>query len=212
MKKILLSVALALAAMSPATAQWASGPEERTVVSPADSHNYGYEIKTNDNHITYVFMQIPLGGDRISMRVQILDKDGNKLMPEEGKELCAEHNRTYTSVNQHVLIDKEGNAIIAVSDRRSGGDNYTVYKVTEKGDVLWNTELNGGISAGDVACMSMVNSDDGGYVMAYEVYQAGSTGNSAKVMVEKLSVDGKSQYQTVLSDLDGLVPYAYQHF
>ncbi len=211
MRKFLLTVATALATVATATAQWATSPSESLVVNPAGENNYGYEIKTNANHITYVFMQIPIGGDRISMRLQILDKDGNKLLAESGKELCAEHNRTYTSVNQHVLIDKEGNAVIAVSDQRSGGDNFTIYKVTEQGDVLWSTELNSGISIGSAAVMSMANSDDGGYVFAYEVYNDMSGSGSEKVLVEKLSADGKSQWQQRLEDPDGLVPYAFPY-
>ena len=211
MRKVLLSAAMMLAAVATTSAQWPTSPAESLVVNPAGENNYGYEIKTNDAHVTYVFMQIPIGGDRISMRLQILDKDGNKLLTESGKELCAEHNRSYTSVNQHMLIDKDGNAVIAVSDQRSGGDNYTIYKVTEQGDVLWETELNNGLPIGSAAAMSIANSDDGGYVFAYEVYNDMSVSVSAKILVEKLSADGKSQWQQRLEDPDGLVPYAYPY-
>ena len=211
MRKVLLSAAMMLAAVATTSAQWPTSPAESLVVNPAGENNYGYEIKTNDAHVTYVFMQIPIGGDRISMRLQILDKDGNKLLTESGKELCAEHNRSYTSVNQHMLIDKDGNAVIAVSDQRSGGDNYTIYKVTEQGDVLWETELNTGLPIGSAAAMSIANSDDGGYVFAYEVYNDMSVSVSAKILVEKLSADGKSQWQQRLEDPDGLVPYAYPY-
>ena len=140
MKRILLSMALAAAMAAPVSAQWVNDPAQCNIVSPAGSNNYGYDIQTNANGMTYVFMQIP-HNETIEMRLQILDKDGVKTLPEEGQLISAEANQTWTKVNQHLLIDRDGNAVIAVFDFRKGNETYTIYKYDETGKELWARAL-----------------------------------------------------------------------
>ena len=208
MKKTLLSMFAALAMALPSMAQWSTDFAENNQINPDSTENYGYELQTNNNGITYVFMQIPYQGT-ISMRLQILDKDGVKLFPDTAKVLSAEPNISFTKVNKHLMIDNDGNAIIAVSDFRSGNEGYTIYKVNEKGDVLWSKSLKGVDASSNVAGMTMACSEDGGYVFAYEPYDL--TTNFGRVQLEKLKADGTDAWDDILrfSDKSNSLSFPY---
>lgn len=210
MKRNLLSMAIAVVSVLPSMAQWSEDPSVNNRVSPKGSSNYGYEIKTTDDGLSYLYIHIPDSASNPSLRIQIIDKDGKKVLADEGKVLSAEKNLTFTKVNQSLMVDKEGNAIVAVSDLRYGGECYTIYKVNAKGEVLWSKALNGGVSLGNTALMSMVCSEDGGYVFAYEAY-----GNNVPVVVsvEKLKADGTDAWDEPLlfKDADGQNDYAYPY-
>lgn len=206
MKRTLLSFIMGTMVAYPLMAQWATDPSVNNLVSPEGSNNYGYEIKTTGDGLSYMYIHIP-NGNNPSLRIQVIDKDGYKVLPDSCKELSAESNLTYTKVNQSLMVDKEGNAIVAVSDMRYGGECYTIYKVNKAGEVLWSKALNGGVSLGSTAMMSMVCSEDGGYVFAYEAYN-----NNVPVVisVEKLKADGTDAWEAPLlfKDADGQSDYA----
>lgn len=208
MKRILLSMALAAAFAAPVSAQWSQDPSQCVVASPDNTDNYGYEIKTNANGMTYVFMQIPNNGT-IEMRLQILDKNGVKTLPDDGYLISAEKNQSWTKVNQQLLIDKDGNAIIAVFDFRTGNEGYTIYKFDEKGNELWSRTLSDGKVDEAVVCMSMVNTSDGGYMFAYNTYSYDDTPSS--IYVYKLKADGSYAWTNplILNDPNGANDYTY---
>ncbi len=210
MKRILLSMALAAAMAAPVSAQWVNDPAQCNIVSPAGSNNYGYDIQTNANGMTYVFMQIP-HNETIEMRLQILDKDGVKTLPEEGQLISAEANQTWTKVNQHLLIDRDGNAVIAVFDFRKGNETYTIYKYDETGKELWSRTLGEGVDNESLASMSMVNTTDGGYMLAYEAYSYDNA--PTKIYVYKLKADGSLAWSEplLLKDDSGVNDYTYPY-
>lgn len=195
MKKALLSMAAAFLMGMPAMAQWSADFAENNRINPEGMANYGYEIKTNDNGVTYAFMQLPRKGT-ISMRLQILDKDGVKLLPDTAMVLSAEKNKSYTKVNQHLMIDKDGNAIVVVSDERTGNEGYTVYKVDEKGNVLWSKQLGTTSEDLDVAYMRMTCTDDSCYVFSYVKYDV--TNNFGSTYIEKLKSDGTEAWDNAV--------------
>ncbi len=199
MKKALLSMAAAFLMAVPAMAQWSADFAENNRINPEGMANYGYEIKTNDNGVTYAFMQIPRKGT-ISMRLQILDKDGVKLLPDTAMVLSAEENISYTKVNQHLMIDKDGNAVVVVSDYRTGNEGFTAYKVDEKGKVLWNKQIGTPTENLDVAYMNMTCSDDGGYVFAYAKYDVRT--NFCSTYIEKLKSDGTAAWDNEVTIAD----------
>lgn len=208
MKRFLLSMALAAAFAAPVSAQWSQDPSQCVVASPNNTDNYGYEIQTNDNGITYIFMQIPNNGT-IEMRLQILDKDGVKVLPEDGYLISAEKNQSWTKINHQLIIDKDGNAIIAVFDFRTGNEGYTIYKFDEKGNELWSRTLSDGKANEAVVCMSMVNTSDGGYMFAYNTYSYDDTPSS--IYVYKLKADGSYAWTNplILNDPNGANDYTY---
>jgi len=189
------------------SAQWTDDVNVNNEITPTTSDDfsvYDYEVRTNSNGTTYFFFSAPLYGT-ISNRLQVFDKDGNAQLPDTCKVVAAEKNRTWTAVNQLTEIDHDGNLIISVFDLRSGGCGYTIYKYNEKGEELWNTQLNDGNAVdGGSACMSIACTSDGGYVFAYMTYN-----DAMQVQIEKLDKDGKSVWRRELSS--DAVNYSYPH-
>ncbi|MDE5922315.1 MAG: hypothetical protein K2G79_02355, partial [Muribaculum sp.] len=71
------------------------------------------------------------------------DADGNPTFPAEGLLLCDYANWSYTVVNEYLMVDHEGNAIVVVHDCRNSsakGKSYTAYKVNAKGEMLWGED------------------------------------------------------------------------
>lgn len=212
MKKILLSTVFVVLSVMPIMAQWSTDSTSFKRVSPEGESNYGYEIKTTDDGLSYMYIHIP-SNDNPSLRIQIIDKDGNLVLGDGGKELSSERNLTYTKVGQHLMTDREGNAIVALSDFRTGAETYSVYKVDKTGNVIWSKTLNNEVSPGSVACIKMVTSEDGGYVFAYEAYDNNTSSASVSVYVEKLNSDGTDAWDEplVLGGTSDSEQYAYPY-
>lgn len=212
MKKLLLSMALAATLATPAAAQWVTDPSQANPVTPDDVTNYGYETATTKGGATYVYTQVPTAANTLEMRLQIIDRDGYKTQDIDGILLSDYPNLTFTMVNQHLMVDNDGNAIVAVYDFRTGNGAYTIYKATEEGDTLWHHTLDAGNANGNSATMSMACSADGGYVFAYESWaDDGSTPILCKMF--KLDANGNDVWggAKVLKDPDGQQDYAYPY-
>lgn len=222
MKKILLSLTTLLCSI-PMLAQWTSDPAENTRVSLLGQHDYGTEVVTNNKGITYVARIIPEGKDAdgqsfLSYRLQVLDKAGNRTLPEEGKVISRDRNLSYTTVNQTLLVDKDGNAIIISHDCHNSAPTvnnlgYTVYKVSPDGTMLWGDKgvdlADGEVFQGS-AFLKAIQTTDGGYVFSYETYDDASEAPS-QVRVEKLTNDGKKAWDDPIVLQDNKVPYSYSY-
>lgn len=211
MKKFLLSMALASAMAMPAVAQWVSDPSTANLVTPDDVTNYGYETATNKNGITYVFSQVPTINSTLEMRLQIIDRNGNKTQDVDGLLLSDYANLTFTMANQHLMLDNDGNAIVAVYDYRTGNAAFTIYKATEEGDTLWHHTLDAGNPTGSSAALTMACSADGGYVFAYENWSDNATDDSHEyIKLFKLDANGNDVWggAKMLKDPEGQEDYA----
>ena len=210
MKKFLLSF-LCIAILSQSALAWEDDPFLNDAVT-TDNHNiYGYDIQTNCNGMTYVFYQTS-SQNGITMRLQVLDRDGKKTLGDDGVVVSDEPNLSYTSVNQLLYVDREGNAILPVSDCRAGNRQqlYTIYKVNERGETLWSTTLNKGEVNGSLANMQVVQVSDGGYVFAYFRYGTDSDGKSIYyVTLEKLSEEGESEWISHVFEDGNIISYPY---
>ena len=74
-----------------------------------DQTVYSTEFGVNKDGITFLHYNGPKNGTTTTF-LQIIDQAGNKLLPEEGKVITAERTRTYTMVNDILMIDDDGNA------------------------------------------------------------------------------------------------------
>ncbi len=194
MKKVLFLFVAAFCCMT-SFAQWTSDPYENTRVTLADQSNYGREVVTSEDGITYVISLVPGYNDSgdfcLSFRLQVLDKDGYITLPEEGLIISNERARTYTVTNQYLFVDNEGNAIIMAADCRNSASNYlgyTVYKVAVDGTVLWQKDLADSDVFYGCAAMKGIQTTDGGYAFAYLSYDENA---EMTIHVEKLTNDGK---------------------
>ena len=171
-------------------------------VTPTGLVFYENEIKTTSDGISYIFFICPTSNS-LSMRLQIIDKEGNRVCPRGGYVISEEANKTWTSTNQHLLIDRDNNAIVAVQDYRCNPNDilstYSIYKFNQKGEKIWGaTVLNDSIGHTMEAGLSMSCCDDGGYIFAYEF----SDENKRKdcVCIEKLDKNGKSLWKKIVSE------------
>ena len=205
MKKLLFTLMAVLAGMA-ASAQWSADPINGVNVWSGNNTNYGYTVLTNAQGVTYAYFHgVSMNGMQYPMYVQVVDKNGYKLIDGDGLLLSNEANISWTKVNTDMTIDVNGNAIVSVSDYRLGDESYTIYKVGSDGQLIWGDKtLNSGESPGSSACMSICPTSDGGAIFAYETY----SDETSLIHVEKLDVDGNSVWQQVL---EGEETYGYPY-
>lgn len=206
MRKFSLLFLLVMAAVS-GRAQWTDDYSTNNRVTPSSVSFYDPVVCTTAEGVTYSFFQVPstteAGQDNRRMRLQILDKDGKRLLSAGGKTICNERNISWTKYNQGMIVDKEGNAIIAVYDQRTAkkmlnekGDsvygtfNQSIYKFSPTGELLWGpVVLNGGKDDLYMNALYMSALSDNSIVMAYTVSVDDAT-QKYTIQVEKLNADG----------------------
>ncbi len=181
--------AAALAAVT-ASAQFASDPGVNTDITPDVPTTYTYELgAAPDGSVIYMNywggteeLDDATDGNGVTLNtatyLQIFDSKGNRTLDAAGMVVSDERTRSYCVVNQMLLADREGNALIAVSDARNGSGlqqgsqlTYTLYKVSPTGEMLWGedgVELEGEPENADLeAKMNMIQIDNGNYVVAW---------------------------------------------
>lgn len=190
MKKLFVSLAMASAMITPSFAQWEGDPSIGNRVNPDNQTNYGYDIETTDKGTTYLYTTVPTEDQYVQeMRLQVIDPNGNMLLPVEGYLISAKKNKSFTVVGDNLLVDnKDNSALVAVSDQRTGADGYTMYKFNDKGEKLWETTIDNSTTLDGLAFMHMVACEDGGYMLAYLTYNTGT--NDQFIVVNKLNNDG----------------------
>lgn len=208
MKKFLLSMALLATAGMVQADNWPTNLNDAITVKPYGESSYSVEMKTTDDGVTYVLIQGP-GASNIDQNLQIVNADGSFVFPDGAITFSSEDNISYLKVNDQIAIDKEGNAIIAVSDYRYGTECYTVYKFNKEGDELWQTSLNGGKGLdGAAADMSIVCTEDGGYVFAYMAWSQ-TEDIPTWINIEKLNADGTAAWDEPLQMKSSTTSYGY---
>ncbi len=217
MKKILLLLAAPFLALH-ASAQWSADAAENNQIDSLGASDYGTTVLTTPSGTTYVLNIVPTGRDEngrslLAYAVQIVDKQGNKVLPDGGKTLSREGNKSYTVINQSMMVDKDENAIVVAHDCRnaqptSTDKGYTAYKINKQGELLWSkgTDLWDGEVTEGSAAMSIAQTDDGGYLFAWGVF---TNDAPSYIRIEKLSADGKSLWKQELKDSKVSYEYPY---
>jgi hypothetical protein len=134
----------------------------------------------------------------ITSILQVIDTKGNMLFTDGGKIISQEITKTWTSSGQLMLVDRDGNAIIAVVDRRNYPDphddfaeeSYFLYKVSQAGEILWEgkgVDLSFGKAFSLVANMSITQIEDGSYVCAWQVVD---WSDHCYIMMQRVSAEG----------------------
>lgn len=211
-KRFTLIIIGMLVAYASAYPQWTDDYGKNTQITPTGLSFYDCDVKSTPSGTSYVFFITP-SKETLSMRLQILDKNGNKLMGRGGETVSEEANKTWTTQNQYVLIDDDDNALIAVQDYRNAPEQklstYTIYKYASDGSRLWgDVMLNDGNGYEMVSGLTMCCCNDGGYVFAYEY--SDKDNNKDYVRVEKLDGDGHSLWNKIIAEDSYLsMPYPY---
>ena len=130
MKKGLLSCICAITCLM-AMAQWNANPSESMLAWPDGKSYYANEMQIGEDGTTWLCVYHTQNGT-VATTIQAIDSTGVKLLGEEGLLVSEERNMTYTVVNQLVMVDKDGNAIVVVHDLRNSPSeeqrlSYTIY-------------------------------------------------------------------------------------
>lgn len=180
-----------------AAAQWNTDTSVNNLITPTQEECYNFEIRTNDNGITYAFMEIPINGI-IVKKLQILDKDGYKIFDDDCKVISNENTFSFTVLGRHILIDDKGDALIVVNDQRTGEYGHTLYKFDENGNEIWgNVQLNDGKALYLAFNNTICQTSDGGYVIAYLSNDKSYDNADSYVQIEKVDRDGKIVWKPI---------------
>lgn len=218
--KLLLTAFFLLLSTGYCHAQWSSNPEENNRIGKPGEDYYEQEVYTNKDGVSYCVTVFPNGHDEngnslLSFNLQVVDKDGKCLLPEGGKEISRERNRSYLVVDFLGQIDRDGNLLYAIHDGRNADPQqialgYTLYKFGPDGEMLWDNPVdvwNGQTFAGS-ACYTMTTTDDGGIVLAFTSFpMIESSSEQSKVRIEKISAKGESLWQKTIEKEK--VPFSY---
>ncbi len=212
MKKLLLFLFATLCYSTISFAQWTSDPRTNTLVTEEGVWAWYNEVVTSKNGVTYSLAVQPGGTDDngyyiMVYNLQILDKDGYRVLPEEGLIISQERNKSWTVANRYIATDDEDNAVIIVQDCRNasmGSDylGFTAYKFDKEGNKLWETDLAGGDVYYGCAMCQAVQTTDTGYLTTFFSYDA--SGMSYRLHLEKLDYNGKSEWT---NEVGGSYPF-----
>ena len=221
MKKILLFAAAGVMSCTAALGQWNSDPAINLVVWPEGESYYTTQMDVAPNGNTWLAASRPLT-DGVTVSLQLIDSTGNLLF-EEPLTVSQYKARTWVSAGDILYVDRDGNAIIAVTDCRNdpeageyGYESYTVYKVSQTGELLWGKEgisLDGENVYDLVAAMRITQIADGSYIFAWMHNHKENT-NMASIKMQRVSADGELLWdvnETCLHDASGKVAYMYPY-
>ena len=220
----LLLLAGALLTAGSAFAEWGNSIDSPVAVFPTGTLSYATETKAAPDGSVWTVVYHPnlreaadeydTGNVVYEYRVQHFDPSGNPTFPEEGLLVSDYKNLSYTVVNDYLLVDRDGNAVIAVADcRNSTGSerSYTAYKISSDGEFLWGED---GVALSDplkpsafAGCVNSVQLEDGSYVFAWSEYDSNDVSH---VCMQRLSDSGKAQWaldKAAITDAVSGYPY-----
>ncbi|GJQ33786.1 MAG: hypothetical protein HBSAPP04_26250 [Ignavibacteriaceae bacterium] len=128
-----------------------------------------------------------LRGKGYALYIQRLNPEGEPLFAPQGL-LVSGHPQATSLSDYDLKCDKEGNAIIAFTDYRTGGPDIFVYKISPKGEFLWeNDGIKISQSTGNYQAQPKIAiTEDGCATVAW----TNSQGNQ-RYAIQRLSSDGK---------------------
>ncbi|MDE5839803.1 MAG: hypothetical protein K2H49_02675, partial [Muribaculaceae bacterium] len=214
MKKSLLFMA-GMAVAGTAIAGWGNSNEVPVAIFPHQTSSYATEVKACPDGSVWAMMYHPNTKDAESEYdtshvvyeyiVQHFDKDGNPGFDGLGMVISDYSNYSYTVINNYMIADSEGNAIVAVQDCRNssgGARSYTAYKVAPDGTLLWGEDgvpISDPVNPADgSAAMRIVELEDGSFVFAWLEMSS----NTTNVCLQRISKDGKPQWNLDKMRLD----------
>ena len=141
-------------------------------------------VPTSDGKMWIAFYH--QNGGNYDMRAQLIDAAGNKLLGSDGMLVSNQTSGSATYVF-NACVDGANNFIIAMQDERSGSMQAVLYRVSQAGTHLWNTN---GIILGDGLAPNVCALPNG------EVVTCWNEGTSNTLMLQKITTGGALAWAT----------------
>lgn len=153
---------------------------------------------------------------RIIPYVKKLNYDGTEAWASPLR-LSAYPTRSSTTINDYLTLDKQGNLLAVVWDKRldSAYNRYTAtaYKISPEGQMLWGDEgvnLCEGKTLAVGACMNLTTLDDNSTVFVWTGVENRNEGNKQVIYMQRLTADGRAQWtDKKLEDAEVSISYPY---
>lgn len=171
MNKVRLTILSLLFISTTAMARWSSNPAEALWINSDSKYFYSYAVEQAPNGNTWFY----LNGDGDTHYVQLFDSTGVAMLGEEMMLVSDHRDRLTGYIGQNLFVDRDGNAIVIVSDLRYSPDSdelgsYTAYKISQSGEMLWGEggiPIDNGEGRSINAFVSVTQLSDGDYVFSW---------------------------------------------
>jgi len=139
LKKIILLAIIFIAIC--ANAQWSSDAAVNTVMANRTGTESQPKLILHTNGYTYMSWfsnEVDNGNYNYNVRLQILDRSGNKTLGAQGL-LVSSHPSLSSTTDYSMQVDSLGNAIIVFQDNRAEM-TINAYKISPTGEFLWGND------------------------------------------------------------------------
>ncbi len=215
MNKIQLTI-LSLALSTAVMAQWSNNPAEALWINNDSQYFYSYDVAQAPNGNTWFY----LNGQGDTHYVQLFDSTGVALLGEEMMLVSDYRDRLTGYIGQNLFVDRDGNAIVIVSDLRYSPDSdelgsYTAYKISQTGEMLWGKDgipIDNGVGRSINAFVSVAQMSDGDYVFSW--LHSDSDQTIFSIDVQRVNNDGELLWdpaETRLTDPEKKTTYFWPY-
>lgn len=215
MNKIKLTI-LSLALSTAVMAQWSNNPAEALWINNDSQYFYSYDVAQAPNGNTWFY----LNGEGDTHYVQLFDSTGVALLGEEMMLVSDYRDRLTGYIGQNLFVDRDGNAIVIVSDLRYSPDSdelgsYTAYKISQTGEMLWGKDgipIDDGVGRSINAFVSVTQLSDGDYVFSW--LHSDSDQTIFSIDVQRVNEDGELLWdaaETRLTDPEKKTTYFWPY-
>jgi hypothetical protein len=130
---------LAFAPLATLQAQWTTDLSVNTMVRAVGAGETATPlISDGPNGSTYISW-FENGSGAYQLRMQRLDADGIRLWPDSGL-VVSDHPQNSAIFRYDLKTDRDGNAIVAFQDERTGTLDVVAYKIAPDGSFLWGPD------------------------------------------------------------------------
>ncbi len=185
-------MAFALSGLGLANAQWSSDPG--TNLNLIGESFYTYEPAYRKDGSFFLFYDTPKGEDtsKIIPFLLYFNEEGESIW-DKPIQIADEPTLSYTKTMSHLMIDLDGNVIVAVQNLKNGrNETYTLYKIDTAGNFLWGrngidlqSQENGASTS--PGALKMFQLADGSYIFAWMDIE----GIFNNIWLQKISKDGE---------------------
>lgn len=139
MMKTSVLVMLAVAPLATLQAQWTTDLSANTMVRTAGTGEATTPMVSDGPGGSTYISWFENGSGEYQMRMQRLDSQGNRTWPDSGL-VVSDHPQNSAIYRYDLRTDRDGNAIVAFQDERTGALDVVAYKIAPDGTFPWGPD------------------------------------------------------------------------